>query len=114
MQPLPSTITVQVLADAARGFERVAGSLSAPTAAADLEAAARSAYQGLPSLRMTTTGSREVSTQLEAAAAAALALSDEIAAAPAGTDFSARRDTVLGWANLAADAASLVEAPYWG
>ncbi|MCW2925312.1 MAG: hypothetical protein JWM98_2716 [Thermoleophilia bacterium] len=112
MQPLPPTVTTQVLVDAARGFERAAGSLGAPTSAADLQAAARSAYQGIPSLRMTTVGSGALATQLRDAADAALALSDEIAAAPTGTDFSSRRDTILGWANLAADAAALVDPGY--
>lgn len=112
MQPLPPTITTKVLFDAANGFNAAANGLDSSGAATALAAAASSAYQGIPSLLMTTTrdsGSRELAAQLKDAAAAAITLSKEIQAAPAGTDFSAHRDAILGWARLAADAAFLVE-----
>lgn len=109
MQPLPPTMTTRILVDAARGFERAAGSLGSPASASELLDAARSAYQTLPSLRMTTTGSRELYAELENAAASAMALSEQIGRAPAGADWSAQRDSVLGWARLAEGAALLVE-----
>jgi hypothetical protein len=114
MQPLPSTITSKLLFDSADGFTSAAKTLGSADSAATLARAASLAYQGIPSLLMTTTrdsGSRELAQQLRDAAAAAQALAKEIQAAPAGTDFSARRDAVLGWANLAADAAFLVPEP---
>lgn len=114
MQPLPPAITTQVLTDAAATFERAATQLGTPESAATLARAASLTYQGIPSLRMTTvrdSGSREAIRQLEAAAAAAHALSKEITATPGG-DFSAHRDAVLGWAELATNAAFLLPAPY--
>lgn len=112
MQPLPPNVTTSILFDAANGFQAAAGKLGSADAASALDAAARSAYQGIPSLRMNTmrdSGSREVATALTAAADAAMALAKEMRTAPTGTDFSAHREAVLGWANLAADAAFLVE-----
>jgi len=113
MQPLPPTVTTSILNAAAEGFHSAAAQLgSGPAAAAALDAAARSAYQGIPSLRMTTSrdsGSREVAASLRDAADAAMALATEMRNAPAGTDFSSHRDTVLGWSNIAGTAAFLVE-----
>lgn len=110
--PSPPTVTTKVLFDAANGFQRAAGELGTAASALALAAAASSAYQGIPSLLMTTTrdsGSRELAAQLKDAAAAAISLSKQIQAAPTGTDFTAHRDAILGWARTAADAAYLVE-----
>ena len=115
MQPLPGNITTKLLADSAATFERAATTLGSPDAAASLTQAASLAYQGIPSLLMTTTrdsGSRELASALRDAAAAAHDLAKQIQAAPAGSDFSAHRDAVLGWAQLAANAAFLVPEPY--
>lgn len=117
MQPLPPNVTTSILFDAANGFQAASRQLGGADAASTLDAAARSAYQGIPSLRMNTmrdSGSREVATALSAAADAAMALAKEMRTAPTGTDFSAHREAVLGWANLAADAAFLVEPPAFG
>lgn len=117
MQPLPPNLTTSILFDAAQGFQSAAGRLDSVAAASALDAAARTAYQGIPSLRMNTTrdsGSRDVATALTAAADAAMALAKEMRTARSGTDFSAHRETVLGWANLATDAAFLVEPPAHG
>ncbi|MCW2921703.1 MAG: hypothetical protein JWL76_1577 [Thermoleophilia bacterium] len=117
MQPLPPTITTSIFHDAANGFQAAASKLGSADAAAALDAAARLSYQGIPSLRMTTTrdsGSREVATALGAAADAAMALAKEMRSAPAGTDFSAHKDAIIGWSNLAADAAFLVEPAAFG
>lgn len=111
MQPLPGSITTRLLADSAATFERAAGTLTSTEAATELARAASLAYQGIPSLLMTTgrdSGSRELATALRDAAAAAQDLAEQIQAAPAGTDFSGHRDAVLGWAALAANAAFLV------
>jgi hypothetical protein len=114
MQPLPGSITTKLLFDSADTFQAAAASLGSAESATSLARAASLAYQGIPSLLMTTTrdsGSRELAQQLRDAAAAAQQLATEIAAAPAGTDFSARRDAVLGWAKLAANAGFLVPEP---
>lgn len=112
MQPLPASTITSVFTDSAASFTRAAAALGTTGSAADLTAGARSAYQGIPSLLMTTardSGSRQLATQLEDAAAAALALSKQIAAAPQGSDFAAQRDAVRGWALLAESAAALAE-----
>ncbi len=117
MQPLPPSMTTSILNDAANGFHAAAGQLGTTGAAQALDAAARSAYQGIPSLLINTvrdSGSRELATALEAAAESAFALAKEMRTAPEGTDFSAHRDAVLGWARLAADAAFLVEPSPFG
>jgi hypothetical protein len=117
MQPLPPNVTTSILFDAANGFQAAAGKLGTADAATALDAAARSAYQGIPSLRMNTSrdsGSREVATALREAADAAMLLVKEMRSAPVGTDFTSHRDAVLGWARLAADAAFLVEPPTFG
>lgn len=114
MQPLPGSITTRLLFDSADTFQQAAGSLGSVESATTLARAASLAYQGIPSLLMTTTrdsGSRELAQQLRDAAAAAQQLATEIRTAPAGTDFSARRDAVLGWAALARDAGFLVPDP---
>lgn len=111
MQPLPPSITTQTLFDAAAGYQRAASLLGTAEGAVALREAASSTYQGVPSLLMTTmrdSGSRELAAQLRDAAAAAMTLATEIAAAPEGSDFSAHKDAILGWSRIAADAASLV------
>jgi hypothetical protein len=114
MQPLPGPITSKLLFDSADTFQHAAQTLGSADSATSLARAASLAYQGIPSLLMTTgrdSGSRELAHQLRDAAAAAQQLAKEIQAAPAGTDFSARRDAVLGWSQLAANAAFLLPEP---
>lgn len=116
MQPLPAPITTKLLSDSASGFEHAAGALGSADSASTLVRAASLAYQGIPSLLMTTmrdSGSRELATELRDAAAAAQLLAKEILAAPAGTDFSGRRDAVLGWSRIAANAAALLPDAYF-
>lgn len=110
MQPLPSSVTASVFTTAANAFDSAARHLDTPAVAArELESAAKSTYQGVPSLLMTTTrdsGSRELAPRLKDAAEAAFALAKQLAAgtpAPAGA-----RAAIDGWTTLALDAASLV------
>lgn len=118
MQPLPSGITTQVFSEAAASFRNAAANVQNPAVLADsLTAGARSTFQGIPSLRMTTSrdgGGREFATALTQAANAALDLSAQIRNAPAGSTPAVSVDTINGWATLTEGAAGFVSPDNFG
>lgn len=112
MQPLPPSITNQVFMQAANSFQTAAANVTNPTVLADsLTEGARATFQGIPSLRMTTSrdgGGREFATALTDAANAALELAKSVRATPAGQTPEVSAETIRGWAQLTAGAAGFV------